>query len=159
MPPLYGLMKSCVNIRPYVPALITPIPIPVNSGLRMFSLGPGESMRARWATLIGLRLREILARSRVRNSRRLVAASGVGSRAMVSTMVVAGPSNASAAATARIHDARLFVVATNPVLNPKASRHDDEDEDGGSMGLRPGSLTHRDASGERLTLYPLIRLD
>ena len=113
--------------------MITPIPIRVNSGRRTFSLCPGESVDK--------------------------AASDVRSRATVSTMVVAGPSNASAAATARIHDARLFVVATNPVLNPKASRHDDEDEDGGSMGLRPGSLTHRDASGERLTLYPLIRLD
>jgi len=30
--------------------LITPIPIRVNSGRRMFSLCPGESIRARWAT-------------------------------------------------------------------------------------------------------------
>src|SRR5438309_8156187 len=45
-----GVMKSCVAILPYAPALITPIPIRVNSGRRMFSLWPGESMSARCAT-------------------------------------------------------------------------------------------------------------
>jgi|SRR5216110_3378226 len=107
--------------------MITPVPIRVNSGRRTFSLCPGESIDK--------------------------AASDVGSRAMVSTMVVAGPSNASAAATARIHDARLYVVATNPVLNPKEVATTISTRTATSMGLRPGSLTHGDASDERLTLY------
>jgi len=65
----------------------------------------------------------------------IVAASDVGSRAMASTMVVAGPSNTSAAPTARIRDARLYVVATNPVGHPNQVATTIEREDGSVDGV------------------------
>jgi hypothetical protein len=44
----------------------------------------------------------------------IVAASGLGKPVSVCTNAAAGPANARAAATARIHDARLYIVATKP---------------------------------------------
>jgi hypothetical protein len=45
----HGARKSCVNMRPYAPAAITPTPMRVNSGRRMFSRWPWLSISPRWA--------------------------------------------------------------------------------------------------------------
>src|SRR6266849_3636314 len=71
----------------------------------------------------------------------IVAASGVGPLARISTIVIAGPSNASAAVTARTHDARLYVVATNPDRYPRHAATTTKASTAASTGLTAGSVT------------------
>src|SRR2546423_3057392 len=71
----------------------------------------------------------------------MVTASGSGGGAMVSTTEVAGPANASAAATARIHEARLYVVATKPVRYPYHAATPMSRRTAASTGLKPRSVT------------------